>query len=368
VLSFDLPRFLAEVLDAAPQQGDVLLTVGSPPLVQVGDEPTPVAFGSIGRLVPFQTEAVVLHLLAAAPPIVATQLREGGAAHFAYSVPGMNRFRASVFSQRGSYAIVLRTIPMQVPPLADLMLPTAIEEVARERNGLVLVCGPAGSGRTTTIAAMVAEINRSRRCHIVTVEDPIEFLHRHDRAVVNQRQVGIDTPSLAVGLADALRQGAQVVAASEVHAAAEARLLLEVAETGHLVISTVRGLDSASGLSRLLSLLPDDERTDGRARLARVLRWVFAQRLIQHRTARRAVVEVWRPTRGALRLLEDGTLDSTAFADILRDGEAEGTVAFDRELERRVRAGLLPAETAVASAVLPRQIELRLQDLQGSAE
>jgi len=260
---------------------------------------------------------------------------------------------------------VLRTIPGEVPPLHDLGLPGAVGEACRERAGIVVLCGPAGSGRTTTAAAMVAEINHTRRCHIVTIEDPIEFLHRHDLAVVNQRQVGIDTPSLSVGLSDALRQGAQVVVASEAHSPEEARLVLEVAETGHLVLTTVRGLDTASGLVRLLSLFGPDERADARMRLARVLRAVFTQRLLPHRDGRQPVVEVWRPTRGAVRLLEEGLLDSTAFADVLRDGEAEGSVPFDRELERRVRAGLLEPDAALAAAVLPRQLELRLQDVYG---
>jgi len=365
MLNFDLPGFLGGLLEMAHRRGDILLTVGSPPQVYTEDRLIPVKIPGLERLTPFQTETVVLHLLAMAPESVSARVREMGAAHFAYSVPGTSRFRAAVFSQRGSFAVALRTIPENVPSLQELALPGGVAEACAERSGVVFVNGPAGAGRTTTLAAMTAEINRNRGCHIVTIEDPIEFLHRHGRAVVNQRQVGLDTPTLANGLADALRQGAQVLVVSEVHTGEEARLLLEAAETGHLVLSTVRGFDTASALLRFLSLFPVDERGEARARLARVLRWSFSQRLVQHLDRSRPVVEVWRATRASVAHLESGNLDSLALADLLRDGEGEGLVGFDRDLERRVRAGELDAQQALAAAVLPRQLELRLMDVHG---
>jgi len=365
MLNFDLPGFLVGLLEMAHRRGDILLAVGCPPQVLADDGLVPVKIPGLERLTPFQTETVVLHLLAMAPQGVTVRVREDGAAHFAYSVPGTNRFRAAVFSQRGSFAVTLRTIPETVPDLESLRLPEGVRESGRERSGIVLVNGPAGAGRSTTLAAIVAEINRTRGCHVVTVEDPIEFLHRHGRAIVNQRQVGLDTPSLATGVADALRQGAQVIMVSEVRAGEEARLLLEAAETGHLVLSTVRGSDTATSLRRFLSLFPADERPEARSRLAQVLRWSFSQRLVQHADGRRPVVEVWRATRSAVANLESGNLDSLALADLMRDGEDEGLVGFDRALERRVRAGEMESGTALAAAVLPRQLELRLMDVLG---
>ena len=258
VLNFELPKFLAGIMGAAPRAGDVLLAVGCPPQVQVDGSLVRLPVSGLERLTPFQTEAVVLHLLAMAPHAAAVRVREEGAAHFAYSVPGVSRFRVAVFSQRGTYAVSLRTIPERPPSLAELGLLPALREACHERNGVVLVNGPTGSGRTTTLAAMLAELNGSRACHVVTVEDPIEFLFRHGTATVNQREVGTDTPSLARGLADALRQGAQVLLVSEVRGSDEARLLLEAAETGHLVLTSVRGFDTASALLRLLSLFPPE--------------------------------------------------------------------------------------------------------------
>ncbi len=363
MLNFDLPNFLASIMTAAPRAGDVLLAVGCPPQVRSDGQLVRLKMDGLDRLTPFQTEAVMLHLLAMAPPAVAARVRTDGAAHFAYSIPSVSRFRVAVFSQRGTFAVSLRTIPERPPTLADLGLPPSVADACGERNGIVLVNGPAGAGRTTTLAAMIGEVNRERACHVVTVEDPIEFLHRHGKATVNQREVGTDTPSLARGLADALRQGAQVLLVSEVREREEARLLLEAAETGHLVMTTLRGFDTASALLRLLSLFPAEERPEARSRLARTLRWSFTQQLLAQRDGRRPVVEVWRATRATIAHLADGPLDSATLADLLRDGEREGLMGFDRELEARVRRGGMEIEGAVANAVLPRQLELRLLDV-----
>lgn len=363
MLHFDLPRFLADTLAAAEAGGDLLFTVGCPPQVLVDGGVRAVPLAGLERLTPFQTEAMVVHLLAMAPANAAARWREHGAAHFAYSVPGVSRFRAAMFSQRGSCAVTLRAIPERVPTLEELQLPGGMSDACAERGGIVLVNGPTSSGRTTTLAAMIGEINTSRACHVETIEDPIEYLHRHDVATVNQREVGIDTPSLAQGLADGLRHGAQVLMVSSVSSPEEARLVLEAAETGHLVLTSMRGLDTATALARLLCLFPPGEREEARVRAARTLRWSFTQQLVPHRDGRRPVVEVWRATRATVAHLMEGNLEPSAVADLLRDGENQSLVAFDRALERSVRAGLMARETALVVAAAPRQLELRLLDV-----
>ncbi len=363
MLHFDLPRFLSETLAAAGVGGDLLFTVGSPPQILVDGGIRPVPLPGLERLTPFQTEAMVVHLLAMAPGNAANRWREHGAAHFAYSVPGVSRFRAAVFSQRGSCAVTMRAIPERVPDLEALQLPAGVREACGERSGIVLVNGPTSSGRTTTLAAMIGEINATRACHVETIEDPIEYLHRHGMATVNQREVGIDTPSLAQGLADGLRHGAQVLMVSSISSPEEARLVLEAAETGHLVLTSMRGLDTATALARLLCLFPPGEREEARSRAARTLRWSFTQQLVPHRDGRRPVVEVWRATRATVAHLMEGNLEPSAVADLLRDGENQSLVAFDRALERSVRAGLMARETALAVAAAPRQLELRLLDV-----
>jgi twitching motility protein PilT len=366
VLNFDLPRFLSVILSEAPRAGDVLFAVGVPPQVQVEGSLVGLRLAGLERLTPFQTEAVVLHLLAQAPPAAAARVRAEGAAQFAYSVPGVNRFRVAVFSQRGTFAVSLRRIPEQVPTLDELGLPASMRDACHERSGLVVVSGPAESGRTTSLAAMLAEINVTRSCHVVTVEDPIEFLHRHGKSTINQREVGVDTPTLLQGLTSGLRQGAQVLLVGEPRNVEHVDLLLEGAETGHLVFTSLRGLDTASSLSRMLSLFPAEERQEVRSRLARVLRWFFVQQLVPHRDGRHPVVEIWRSTRATALHLAEGPLNSMALADLLLEGEQDGQLGFDRALEGRVRAGQIETETAVASAVLPRQLELRLLDRRGA--
>jgi len=367
VLGFDLPKFLSAIIQAAPRAGDILLAVGCPPQVLLDGALIRLRMAGLERLTPFQTEAVVLHLLSLAPAGVAGRVRQEGAAHFAYSVPGVSRFRVAVFSQRGTYVVVLRSIPERVPVLAELDLPPAVTQACGENHGIVLVNGPAGSGRTTTLAALIGEINANRACHIVTVEDPIEFLHRHSTATVNQREVGTDTPTLVRGMHDALRQGAQVLLFAEPGDVEEARIVIEAAETGHLVLTTLRGYDTASALLRLLAFFPAEERQDVRRRLAHVLRYAFTQQLVGGAGGRRPVVEVWRATRAAMDHLVEGELDSQTMADLLRDGESDGVVCFDRALESLVRSGGLEIGAALACAVLPRQLELRLLDVREQA-
>jgi len=333
MLGFDVPGFLSSLQRVAASAGDLLLTVGSLPQVFADDTGSPVELPGLGRLTPFQTEALALHLLSAAPPRAAARLRDEGSSSFAYSVPAVSRYRVTVFSQRGTLAVTLRAIPPRTPELASLGLPSAVAEACRERNGMVLVNGPVRSGRTTTLAAMVNELNRSRACHVITVEEPIEYLHRHGKATVNQREVGIDTPTLAQGLRDARWQGAQVLVASEVHREDEARVLLESAETGALVFTTVRGFDTASVVLRLVSLFPKEERPEIRVRLSQVLRWSFTQQLLPLRDGRGPVTEVWRATRPTIEYLAGGLVESATLADVLRDGEPDGLRSFDRVLE-----------------------------------
>ena len=366
VLNFDLPGFLAAALAAEPSAADVLFAVGCPPQILVNGVLKRRAVGGLERLSPFQTEAIVLHLLAMAPASAGERLRQQGAASFAYSVPGVARFRAVVFTQRGTFAIALRAISEHAPALESLGLPPAVRAACSCPNGLILVNGPAGSGRSTTLAAMVHQINITRACHVVTVEEPIEFLHRHDRSTVNQREVGTDTPSLAQGLRDALQVGAQVLVAGEVRNGEEARLLVEAADTGLLVLSSLRGSDTASALARLLSLWPREERADSARLLARVLRWSFTQHLLPRPDGRQAVVEVWRAAPATTAMLAEGAPGARELAQVLRDGEAEGQIALDRELERRVRAGQLDLTAALARAALPDQLEQRLRQAEGA--
>jgi len=366
MLRFDVSQLLTSMASISPRVQDLLFSVGRPPMVSIDGSIRAARIDGLERMTPFHTEMVVLHLLRSAPHAAPT-VRERGAASFTFSVPGKPRFRASVFQQRGSFAAVLRTIPDGVTRLDKLGLTDDLGWVVDEvSSGIILVNGPAGSGRSTTMAALLEEFNHRRPCHIVTVEDPIELLHRHSKAVVHQREVGQDTPSLRAGIEDCLRQGADVIMLSAVPDRETAAVMLEAAETGLLILASVRGLDTGSALRRLVSLFDADERPAACRQLARSLKVSFTQRLLPGVSGGRVLVaELWRNLPTTRKLLQQGELASLAIADVLRDASAFGARPFDLTLERYVRSGVLDPGVAMAQAVAASQLELRLMDLQG---
>ncbi len=365
MLGFDVAALLQRMTSAAPGASGAVFSVGLPPMLRVDGVLKPLKIGGLERLTPFHTEMVAVHLLAHVPE-AAGKLRRRGAAAFVVSVPGRSRYRASVMRQRGSLVAELREIPPGVPKFEELGLPAVVAEAAAERTGLVLVNGPSGSGRSTTMAAILDEINRRRPCHVVTAEDPIEYLHRHQKAIVHQREVGTDIPDLATGLEDALQSGAEVLMVTEVRDHATARLVLEGAETGHLVLASVRGLDTGAVLDRLVSLLGEDRREAVCRQLAGCLRLSLTQRLLRTRDGKTVpVMEVWRSLPSTRGLLERGELGSAAVGEVLRDAVELGTAPLDAELERLVHQGVLDRDQALAEAVNPRQLELRLMGLGG---
>ncbi len=363
MLRFDVAQLLLILGSVSPRVQDIVFAVGKPPLVTVDGAQRPVKLEGLERLSTFHTEMVALHLLAAAPH-AARAMRDRGAASFTFPVPGASRFRVSVFQQRGSVAVVLRTIPAGAPRLDQLGLAEHLGGIAELTSGIVLVNGPTGSGRSTTVAALIEEVNHARSCHVMTVEQPIEFLHRHEKALVHQREVGTDTPSLEAGFDDALQLGADVLVVSDIPDAAVAALVVEAAETGHLVITSLRGLDTGSALRRLVSMFEPEARGGACRQLSRVLRLSLTQSLLPRTGGGRVLaVELWRSLPTTRELLERGELGSLPIADALRDATPFGTVSFDLSLERLVRAGEVTREVALAHAIAPRQLELRLLDL-----
>jgi len=365
VLGLDVVELIERLAGNDPAARDLVLSVGVPPLVRRDGDLHPAPLPGIGRLTPFATETLALHLLAHAPH-AASRLRERGTASFVVARPGRTRYRVTLMRQRGTLVASVRLLPRRLPELDSLGLPAEVAEAASLRAGLVLVGGPAGSGTSTTLAALVGRIAAERPCHVVTVEDPIEHLLPHRRAVVHQREVGIDVPDHASGVADAVRLGADVIALSEVPDGTTAALALDAAEAGHLVIGVMRGLDSAAVVERLVGLLADRPRERALRQVASALQAVFVQRLVRSRDgATRPVVEVWRNLPATRTLLERGDLTAEAFADALRDAMPLGARPLDAELERLVRAGTIDRDTALAEAAVPHQLELRLLDMGG---
>ncbi|HEY0594014.1 MAG TPA: ATPase, T2SS/T4P/T4SS family, partial [Thermoanaerobaculia bacterium] len=236
--NFNLDAILEAMLKVSDRVSDLNFSVGRPPQVEVDGQLTPVNFPGLPRLTPYQTETIVLHLLRGDRELTET-LINNGSADLSYSIPQKTRFRVNVFSQRGTYAIVLRVIPEGIPTLDGLGMPAELHNVAKLKNGVVLVTGPTGSGKSTTLAAIINQINHEYAYHIVTIEDPVEYMHKHAKSTVNQREVGSDTKTFALALRAALRQAPKVILIGEMRDEETMEIAMEAAETGHLVLSTL---------------------------------------------------------------------------------------------------------------------------------
>ncbi|HVR70062.1 MAG TPA: PilT/PilU family type 4a pilus ATPase [Vicinamibacteria bacterium] len=357
---FDLDPMLVSMLDAAPGISDLNLSVGRPPQVEVDGELRPVAFAGLERLMPYQTELIVLRLLAGKRDL-AEKLVKTGSVDLSYSLARRTRFRVNVFSQRGSYSIVLRVIPNTVPTVEELGLPAQVNEIAAERNGIVLVTGPTGSGKSTTLAAIINKLNREKPIHIITIEDPIEYLHPHSVATVNQREVGADTQTFALALRAALRQAPKVILVGEMRDVETISIALEASETGHLVLSTLHTIDAAKTVDRIVGVFPKNEERQIRTRFAQAFKWVVSQRLVPRQGGgRMALCEIMRSSSRTREYVQEGEREGKSLLDAMADGALEGMQTFDSELERLINAGQIDRETGLSYSTNRTNLQLRL--------
>ena len=276
---FDLDPLLNAMLDTAPGISDLNLSVGRPPQVEIDGALHAVPYAGIQRLMPYHTELIALRLLGGKRDLAEKLLRTGST-DLSYSLAKRTRFRVNVFSQRGSYSVVLRVIPNQVPSVADLGLPPQLNEIANERNGIVLLTGPTGSGKSTTLAAILKKINQEQPVHVITIEDPIEYLHQSVKATINQREVGSDTQTFALALRAALRQAPKVILVGEMRDVETISIALEASETGHLVLSTLHTIDAAKTIDRIVGVFPKNEERSIRTRFSQSFKWIVSQRLV----------------------------------------------------------------------------------------
>ena len=276
----ELDHVLNTMLDAQPEVSDLLFTVGRPLQVEsFGELKQVVCDPPIGNLTPFQTEMVALNLIGDNLWHINDLLRRGSC-DTAYTLADRSRFRISIFSQRGNYSIVLRKLNTVIPTLASLNFPEVFKLIPREKTGLVLVTGATGSGKSTTLAAILNEINNTKPVHIITLEDPVEFIHSHNQATFNQRELGSDFDSFSNGLRAALRQAPKVILVGEMRDRETVKIVLSAAETGHLVLSTLHTVDAGQTINRILGMFEPDEQEQIRVRLADTIRWIISQRLV----------------------------------------------------------------------------------------
>ena len=291
-------------------------------------------------------------------------LREKGSCDVSYSLPGASRFRVNVFMQRGSCAIVMRVIPSKVPSFAELNLPEELQKIVGLRNGIVLVTGPTGSGKSSTLAAVIDLINKQQSFHILTIEDPIEFLHPHQNCIVHQRELHSDTTSFALALRAALRQAPKVILVGEMRDRETIEIAMEAAETGHLVMSTLHTIDASKTVERIIGVFPLAEQHGIRNRLAKSFRYIVSQRLIPRKdgSGRVAAIEILKATLRTREYVEKGEGEGKTLLDAMRVGTTEGMQHFDGEIDKLVRAGTIDYETGLAYATNAGNLRLELAD------
>jgi len=360
---FDLDPLLEAMLDAAPGISDLNLSVGRAPQVEVDGQLRTVTWAGLEKLLPYHTEIIAMRLLANKRDL-AEKLVKTGSVDLSYSLARRTRFRVNVFSQRGSYSVVLRVIPNKVPTVEELGIPPQLNQIAEEINGIVLVTGPTGSGKSTTLAAIINKINREKPIHVITIEDPIEYLHPHSVATINQREVGSDTQTFALALRAALRQAPKVILVGEMRDVETISIALEASETGHLVLSTLHTIDAAKTIDRIVGVFPKNEERQIRTRFSQAFKWVVSQRLVPKMGGGRvAVCEVLRANSRTREYVQEGEREGKSLLDAMSDGRLEGMQTFDGELERLINANVIDRETGLSYATNRTNLQLTLDTM-----
>ncbi|MGC2321595.1 MAG: PilT/PilU family type 4a pilus ATPase [Terriglobales bacterium] len=343
---------------------DLIFSPGRPPQVESNGHLVPVKFEGLPILTPDHTSRIATELIGQNKQAMQI-LKENGACDFSYGLAQHSRFRVNVFQQRGTYAIVMRVIPPHVPTFEELNLPPQLGRIAELRNGIVLVTGPTGSGKSSTLAAIIDKINSDRAEHIITIEDPIEFLHRHKKATIHQRELHSDTPSFALALRAALRQAPKVILVGEMRDRETIEIAMTAAETGHLVLSTLHTIDASKTVERVVGAFPLNEQQPVRRRLAASFRYFISQRLLERKdgSGRVAVIEILKSTLRTREYIERGEVEGKTLLDAMRDGGNDGMQHFDGELERLVREGVIDLRIALAYSTNEGNLRLQLADV-----
>ena len=354
---------LRRMLGAGEKVSDLIFSPGRPPQVELTGDLHGVPLPGLEKLTPPQIKAMADLMLIGNTQGLET-LENRGSTDISYSVYGLCRFRVNIFRQRGTYAIVMRVIPTMPPKWEDLNLPSAIRSAAELKNGLVLVTGPTGSGKSTTLAAVIDLINATKKYHVVTIEDPIEFIHEHKLGTVHQRELHSDTPDFASALRAALRQAPKVILVGEMRDRETIEVAMEAAETGHLVLSTLHTIDAAKTIDRIIGVFPKVEEPVIRTRLAQSFRRIISQRLMPKVGGGRiAAIEILMANSRTREYIEKGEKDGRSITDAMNDGELEGMQTFDAVLEKFIREGLVKKEIALGYATNANNLMLAISDL-----
>jgi twitching motility protein PilT len=351
---------LTAMLGATAKVSDLIFSPGRPPQVEVYGQLIPVQGPGLRLLTADDTRRIASDLIGDNKQAI-NMLREQGSCDISFGLPGVARFRVNVFIQRGSCAVVMRVIPTNIPEFSALGLPPHLGEIASLRDGIVLVTGARGAGKSSTLAALLDRINEKQTCHIITIEDPIEFLHNHKQSTIHQRELHSDTPNFAMALRAALRQAPKVILVGELRDRETMEMVLEAAETGHLVLSSLNAPSVVKTLERIVTAFPTAEQLSLRGRLAKTLRYVISQQLIPRKDGGRvAILEVFKNTTRTRPYLECEDDSGENLLEAVKKGSLEGMQHFDQEIERLVREGVVDLDTAISYASDPQQLQSAL--------
>src|SRR5258705_2142972 len=356
-------QLITAMLKSNTHVSDLIFSPGRAPQIEVSGQLVELKYKGLECLSPGDTKSIAYDIMGENEHPL-RKLDQDGSADLSYGLPGVGRFRVNIFRQRGSCAIVMRVIPDKIPGFDDLKLPKTLEEIVHLKNGIVLVTGPTGSGKSSTLAAIIDKMNMEKAFHILTIEDPIEFLHRHKKATIHQRELHSDTPTFALALRGALRQAPKVILVGEMRDRETIEIALEAAETGHLVMSTLHTIDASKTIERIIGVFPLAEQHGIRNRLAKSFRYIVSQRLIPRKdgSGRVAAIEILKATLRTREYVEKGESEGKTLLDAMRDGDTDGMQHFDGELEKLLRAGTIDYDTAIAYATNPGNFRLEVAD------
>ena len=355
---------IATMLNAAKNTSDLIFSPGRAPQVEVSGQLMQLKITGVGILDAEDTARIAADLIGRNNHAV-EKLRTEGSCDLSYSLPKISRFRVNIFTQRGSCAIVMRVIASNVPDFHALKIPAQLAEAAELKPGIVLVTGPTGSGKSSTLAAFVNKINEEKACHIITIEDPIEFIHSHKRATIHQRELHTDTPNFALALRAALRQAPKLILVGEMRDRETIEVALEAAETGHLVYSTLHTIDASKTVERIIGTFSMSDQNAVRMRLAKTFRFIISQRLVRRRdgNGRAAVFEILKSTLRTREYVQKGENEGKSLLDAMRDGSQDGMQCFDDEIEKLIRSGVVDMDTGLSYATNAGNLRLQLADL-----
>ena len=356
-------QLVSAMLKSSPHVSDLIFSPGRAPQVEVSGQLVQLKYKGLECLTSQDTNYIANEIMGKNETAL-RKLEQEGSADLSYGVTGVARFRVNIFRQRGSCAIVMRVVPDKIPGFDELHLPLTLKEIVDLRNGVVLVTGPTGSGKSSTLAAILDKMNEEKAYHILTIEDPIEFLHRHKKATIHQRELHSDTPTFALALRAALRQAPKVILVGEMRDRETIEIALEASETGHLVMSTLHTIDAAKTVERIVGVFPMADQHAIRTRFSKAFRFIVSQRLLPKKDGkgRIAAVEILKSTMRTREYVEKGESEGKSLLDAMRDGSTEGMQHFDGEIDKLIREGIVDFETGISYSSNAGNLRLEMAD------